>query len=297
MKKKINIYINRVLFFINNQNSQRVLKRINLFLSFLCLILIFNVFKEYYESKDLNFQLSATEFMLVFILYLISGFIWTNYMNSVYGKNSWSYFSNWSFSRIGKYLPSGLGIFSIRLNQNLPKEKDAKKIISGLLEEQFLLPLISIPPLIICIFVDFYINKFFLFFASLLVCFFSIRYLYKKIKISKNSITDQMFSVLISQFLHLILFYVVGENIGYSNSLLIAFYYFLSSSLGLFFVGVPAGIGIREFIFFTATNSFMNDIVIFEFIIKVRFLFLCMDLLFGLFGMARFYIIRNKQIL
>ena len=62
-------------------------------------------------------------------------------------------------------------------------------------------------------------------------------------------------------------------------------FYFLSSSIGLFFVGVPAGLGIREFIFLFVTNNTLTNIELIDFIITTRLLFVGFDFLFGFGGM------------
>jgi uncharacterized membrane protein YbhN (UPF0104 family) len=83
--------------------------------------------------------------------------------------------------------------------------------------------------------------------------------------------------------------YFIAENIGYEDSITIACYYFLSSSLGLFFIGVPAGIGIREAIFLMVTNNFSTDVLLLDYAIKVRLVFIIVDLLFGLIGFLKIY--------
>ena len=53
--------------------------------------------------------------------------------------------SNVDPKKIGKFIPTGLVTLTVRLNQKVSKNKTSKEIFYGVLEEQFLFPLVSIP--------------------------------------------------------------------------------------------------------------------------------------------------------
>ena len=63
----------------------------------------------------------------------------------------------------------------------------------------------------------------------------------------------------------------------------------------LFFIGVPAGIGIREAIFLMVTNNFLADVLLLDYAIKVRLVFIIADLFFGLIGFLRIYTLNTYE--
>ena len=69
--------------------------------------------------------------------------------------------------------------------------------------------------------------------------------------------------------------------------------YLLATYIGLFFIGVPAGIGIREAIFLSVGNLVIDDLYLFSFLIKIRILLIFMDAFFGLMGLIKSNIIKN----
>ena len=204
-----------------------------------------------------------------------------------YGGNFLEYFSNWSFSKLGKYIPSGIMTVSVRINQKLPRGQDSKKIFFGLFEEQFIFPLISIPALFASLNYLNSENKFFIFFLTLILSFLIIRFIYFKVKPEYISMLDQKILFLLNVSIQLILFYQIAINLSYENPLIVALYYYLATSIGLFFIGVPGGIGIREMIFLTLTNNFLGNIYLINFILKTRLLFVIFDLFFGLIGLTK----------
>jgi uncharacterized membrane protein YbhN (UPF0104 family) len=199
------------------------------------------------------------------------------------------YFYNWSFSKIGKFIPTGIVTLTVRLNQKVNKNKNSKEIFYGVLEEQFLFPLVSIPAIGLYLSNNFENQYIYLLPIYFVTFFYIVKFLYSKIRGNKNTLMSYPYlfiSYLFSQFLVL---YFIAENIGYEDSITIACYYFLSSSLGLFFIGVPAGIGIREAIFLMVTNNFSTDVLLLDYAIKVRLVFIIVDLLFGLIGFLKIY--------
>ena len=164
-----------------------------------------------------------------------------------------------------------------------------------MIEEQFLLPALTIPPLIVCLYLDLD-NYVFLAFGFFLILFYLIFVkFYSKIKPNLSSIADQPFLLLIYIYLQLVIFFVISKNLGYSDPVVVSLLYYLSANLGLFFVGVPAGIGIREMIFLTVTDNIIGNYDLIEFIVKTRFLFIFSDLLFGIFGLVNIYRIKNDE--
>ena len=287
MKDNYLNFFNKLIALVDNSKTQKRLTVINLTLSVISLtyisLSILNIYKE--NTLKLNFEIF--EIALLIIFYLSSGTLWSRFLVLNYKGEFKKYFYNWSYSKIGKYIPSGLLTVTTRLNQNLPKNKNSKTILIGLLEEQFLIPLISLIPLTISIYFDLKLNKFLVFIMSLLLTFICFKLIYKKLKINFISITDQKYLFLFNQVFPLPIYYLIAQNLNYDNPLLISLIYLFSSYIGLFFIGVPAAIGIREAIFIFASIGFYSEIYLFPFLLKIRILLITLDLCFGIFGLFK----------
>ena len=96
--------------------------------SFGCIYFIFEIFNDFISKENFEININIIEFILIFLSYLLSGAIWSNYMSSNYEGKFSLYFYNWSYSQLGKYFLSGILSVSIRLNQKLQKSKFVKNI-------------------------------------------------------------------------------------------------------------------------------------------------------------------------
>ena len=150
--------------------------------SFFCLLFIFRTLLEVGNQDSINLVFSFNEVISIIIFYITTGILWSKFLISNYGGNFGDYFYNWSYSKIGKYIPSGFITISVRLNQTFPKNKNSKKLIFGLLEEQFLIPLVGIPSLILSLFFENDLQIYLVFISSLLVIFLGVKYIYSSTK-------------------------------------------------------------------------------------------------------------------
>ena len=292
MKDRLYKFTNNLLHLISNETVQNNLKKINLVFSFFCLLFIFKTLLEVGDQDSINFVFSLNEIIAILIFYITTGTLWSKFLISNYGGIFADYFFNWSYSKIGKYIPSGFITISVRLNQSFPKNKNSKKLIFGLLEEQFLIPLIGIPSLFLCLFFENDLQIYLVFISSLLVIFLGVKYIYSSTKTEFISMSNQSLLFLFNQIYPLFMYYIIALNLNYENPLQISIMYLLATYIGLFFIGVPAGIGIREAVFLSLGNLAFDDIYLFNFLIKIRILLIFMDVLFGLFGLAKTY---NKK--
>ena len=87
-------------------------------------------------------------------------------------------------------------------------------------------------------------------------------------------------TILSTNFLTFFIFF----NLGYENFLNQGIYYLIASYVGLLFVGIPAGIGIREaiFIFLLGTEDLISEEILS--LIYIRMLYLIVDSIYGLSG-------------
>lgn len=281
MKDKLNYLFD----FLNNEKQQTFLKRLNNFLAVLCIFFILNNFDQLNVVDISLLDFGILEIILTLGFYLNYGILWSRFMKLNYNGSFRDYFFNWSYSKMGKYIPSGLMTLSVRLNQNLNKKQNQKILFFGLLEEQFLIPFIAIPPLILTLLLNNQSLKPLYFFVSICIMFIFVKILYTKIKVSYFSLLKFNISFLIHYLLIILLFNEIAKNLNHPDPFSVSISYFLATCIGMFFIGVPAGIGIREFIFLGYVNNFLSDTAVFPIIIKIRIIFLFFDIVFGFLGL------------
>ena len=85
--------------------------------------------------------------------------------------------------------------------------------------------------------------------------------------------------------------FYIFYNLGYENFLRQGIYYLIASYIGLLFVGVPAGIGVREaiFIFLLGTDISISQEV--TTLLYIRILYLIVDTVYGVAG----FIYKSKK--
>lgn len=280
LKEKINYFFEN----ISLQKNQQKLKRLNIYLSILCFIFIFNSYSQINEQINVNLKFTFLEVFLTILSYFFIAILWSKYMKLIYKGSFKDYFYNWSISKLGKFVPSGIMVFTIRLNQKIKNNRSSKEIFIGTLEEQFLFPLISIPAIIICLRLEFVISKLISLTFFLIFSFIIVKFVYSKFRKNKNSILNFPFLFLSNLYLQFYVIYLVANRFGYDQPIEVSLYYFLASSIGLFFVGVPSGLGIREFIFLISVGTKFSIENLFGFILTIRILFFIADISYGIFG-------------
>ena len=138
--------LNALFDYIDNPKFQTKLKSINLvicIISFVYIIILINT--NGINNISLN-KFNFLEVTILFPIYVLTGVTWVKFSSKNTSVVNYKIFWDWSLSNLGKYFPGGFGIYTIRLNQN--NESNSKKVCFGLIEAEFLLPLISIPVLL-----------------------------------------------------------------------------------------------------------------------------------------------------
>ena len=284
---------NKFKKFINNSLSNEIylsnLTKINLILAILSSIFIVMIFIDIKETINVKYSLNMSEIILLILNYSLGIKIWQKFSLNNFGDDFGNNYSHWAFSRIGRYIPGGLAVLSMRISEKIPKEKKKSMQLFGILEEQFLGPLI-----ITLTFLIFYllipdVNVSTLFFVFILI-FVLFRFVY--LKIVKNSKSILLSPVLvIAHILSFFVFlFVISKNLGVENAHITAAYYQFSTSLSLFFVGVPAGLGIREMIYYFLSVDLVSEGILFLILFQTRINILICDIIFGFIGFYNIYI-------
>jgi len=276
--------IEKLFSYINDRKFQKKLKTINIGIALIAILYIVTIVYLSEESLNILLSINLAEVLLLGFIYFIVGITWVNFSTDSVFTVKKNIFFDWSYSNIGKYFPGGVGLISIRLNQDAEK-RNSKKILFGLFEEQFLIPGLSLPVLFFSSF--FLKNNYF----YILIITFQIAFVYlfkrgyfinKKIKnISLLNFSNYLIiTILLTNFLTFFVFY----NLGYENYLNLGIYYLIASYAGLLFVGIPAGFGIREgiFLFLLGTNFTVSQDI--STLLYFRILYLIVDIFYGFLG-------------
>ncbi len=274
----------KLFSYLSNYKFQIKLRRINVVIALISSIYIGILI---YSSEDNLNILLTTNLVEVFILgfiYFLVGVTWVKFSAVKVDSQKKNIFFDWSYSNIGKYFPGGIGLISIRLNQD-GEEVGSKKILFGLIEEQLLVPILSLPVLFIS---TFFIDSQYFF---ILITLFQIIFIYifksayfRNKKINNSSLLNfsnyLTITILLTNFLTFFVFY----NLGYEDYLNFGIYYLIASYAGLLFVGIPAGLGIREgiFLFLLGTNIVISDDL--NALLYFRILYLIVDIFYGILG-------------
>jgi len=260
-----------LVFFEKVLNSDSFIKRFNYLLSFASLFFVIR----YFWSQGLSASFDIRTLFLspiLWLAYLLFAISWCLNINNK--KINKDYILIWFSSLIGKYLPFKVGIPLFRISQSKKyfNDFDTKRNIKTLVIEQLFL-----------IFWGFYFGS--LFFLPQNIKFFVIAPASIFIGLILTLLIGSIFKafkqfviiniyILFGQFLILTyLFYIFEFEFGYFDLASVASYV-LVSSLSLLFVGAPAGIGIREFLYIQLLNysNLSDEIASFAIIIRVVFL-------------------------
>ena len=281
--------LNKLFLLLNSEKVQVRLKKFNLLISLISFIYIYQLINNNLIDSSFEFNLNFIDLTVLIITYLFVGITWVKFSSKDNKKIYKDIFIDWSYSNIGKYVPGGIGVISIRLNQG-DSSKNSKKIFFGLLEEQFLVPFLSLPVLVTCLY---FVNGnnliYFLIILQIIFVFLVKLIYFKNESLKNNSLLNYsnylLVSILLTNFLTILIFY----NLGFDDYLYQGLYYLIASYSALLFVGVPSGIGIREgiFLLLADVNFSLSDQI--EALIYIRLLYLIADLLFGLSGMIYKY--------
>jgi len=275
----------RVLFGrLQNDNLQIKIKRLNVILCFFSLIFVFKYFSEL-NFNSYSISISWEPIAVGTFFYISNIYLWKLFMKENYEISLKDFIGNWSISKIGKYFPTGILAISARLNQKLRTGQNSQKIFYGLLEEHFAFSLIGLFSASIMLLIPSRNFKFILFPLVVFLVITLFRLIYFKFDLEFVSFLNFKYSLILHINLNFLFVFFVANNVYQQNAFNISILYFLSLCIGLFFVGVPAGIGIREAIFIFLLGSTKLEIFEMEFLINIRIILLFLDLLFFLFGL------------
>ena len=263
-------------------NNLEKLKWINRTISLASLFLIYSLITDQKFSLNWSWNFLGVT-LIIMIGYFFHSLSWSFIISN---KISYDKIFSWFLSLIGKYLPFKLGIPIMRVTKDIQNtEVDTKKYFLGVIYE-VLYQVTSGGIIVGTYFIAGLYNIPFL----LLISFFLL-VLFAIYKISHSSKPI----ILITSFLGYAMFIIsidfLARLAGYEASLDIAIAYIASSIISLFFVGAPAGIGIREYIFITFfnTNEIFATVDFLQIALIIRIVYIFTDFFsYSLFKLLEF---------
>ena len=128
--------IEKLFSYINDRNFQKRLKTINIGIALIAILYIVTIVYTSEESLNILLSINLVEVILLGFIYFIVGVTWVNFSTDSVFPEKKNIFFDWSYSNIGKYFPGGVGLISIRLNQDTDKS-NAKKYYLDYLRNNF----------------------------------------------------------------------------------------------------------------------------------------------------------------
>lgn len=284
MSKKLDSILKK----LESEKNQQKIKKFNITLSILALFFVARLYSEF-NLTNLKITNRFTLAVLVQVVVLfISYKIWKNFLINNNVEINSSYLDNWSQANINKYIPGGIGLsitrFSIAKNLSI----DSKKLFFGMIEDQLKGILIVFPFIIASFILVSELQKNYFYFFSIALTLYIISKLsnqYSK-RLNFNSLFSKNFIfIFLSNIMQVgVNFLVLSTLLDTTNVQLIyiSILYCVSASLSLIFIGSPAGLGIREFIFYIySTNLLTNEIMI-SYLFLIRIISVVTDVSFYL---------------
>ena len=284
MSKKLNSILQK----LESEKNQKNIKKFNIVLSFLAIFFVARLYSEF----NLTSLKITNRFILALLVQLVVMFIsykiWKNFLINNNIETNASYIDNWSQANINKYIPGGIGLSITRFSIAKNLSMDSKKLFFGMIEDQFKGVIIILPFIIASfIFVSEIQKNYFYFFsvASALFLISKISDQYSKRLNFKSLFYKNFIFILLSFIIQVGVNYLVLSTLLDSTNvqlIYISILYCVSASLSLIFIGSPAGLGIREFIFYIYSSNLLTNEIMLSYLFLIRIIFVITDVSFYL---------------
>jgi len=284
MSKKLKSLLKK----LESEKNQKNIKKLNFGLSFLAVYFVARLYGEFNLSslKITNRFILALIMQLVFLFLLY--IIWRNFLINNNIETNTSYLENWCQANINKYIPGGIGLSITRFSVAKNLSKDSKKIFFGLMEDQLKGAILVFPFLISSFIFTSKLQKNYFYFISVALTLYvisKISYRYSKILNFKSLFSKNLTFIFLNNIMQIIVNFTVLSTLLDSTNIeliYISILYCISAALSLIFIGSPAGLGIRELIFYSYSSDLLTNEVMLSYLILVRIVFVVTDISFYL---------------
>ena len=277
-----------ILKILESEKNQKNIKKLNIFLSILAVFFIGRLYREFNLTslKISNTFIFAliTHLMFLFVLYKI----WRNFLINNNIETNTSYLDNWGQANLNKYIPGGIGLSLTKISIAKNLSIDSKKILFGMIEDQLRGAVLVFPFFIISFILKSELQKIFLYFFSITLALYLISKIsnqYSKRLNFKSLFSRNLIFIFLSNIIQVVINYLVLSTLLDSSNvelIYISILYCVSASLSLIFIGSPAGIGIRELIFYIYSSSLLTNEIMLSYLLLIRIISFVTDVSFYL---------------
>ena len=277
-----------ILKILESEKNQKNIKKFNIFLSILAVFFIGRLYREFNLTslKISNTFIFAliTHLMFLFVLYKI----WRNFLINNNIETNTSYLDNWGQANLNKYIPGGIGLSITKISIAKNLSIDSKKILFGMIEDQLRGAVLVFPFFIISFILKSELQKIFLYFFSITLALYLISKIsnqYSKRLNFKSLFSRNLIFIFLSNIIQVVINYLVLSTLLDSSNvelIYISILYCVSASLSLVFIGSPAGIGIRELIFYIYSSSLLTNEIMLSYLLLIRIISVVADVSFYL---------------
>ena len=277
-----------ILKILESEKNQKNIKKFNIFLSILAVFFIGRLYSEFNLTslKISNTFIFAliTHLMFLFVLYKI----WRNFLINNNIETNTSYLDNWGQANLNKYIPGGIGLSITKISIAKNLSIDSKKILFGMIEDQLRGAVLVFPFFIISFILKSELQKIYLYFFSITLALYLISKIsnqYSKKLNFKSLFSRNLIFIFLSNIIQVVINYLVLSTLLDSSNvelIYISILYCVSASLSLIFIGSPAGIGIRELIFYIYSSSLLTNEIMLSYLLLIRIISVVADVSFYL---------------
>ena len=277
-----------ILKILESEKNQKNIKKFNIFLSILA---VFFIGRLYNEFNLTSLKISNT-FIFALIMHLMFLFvlykIWRNFLINNNIETNTSYLDNWGQANLNKYIPGGIGLSLTKISIAKNLSIDSKKILFGMIEDQLRGAVLVFPFFIISFILKNEIQKIYLYFFSITLALYLISKIsnqYSRRLNFKSLFSRNLIFIFLSNVMQVVINYLILSTLLDSSNvelIYISILYCVSASLSLIFIGSPAGIGIRELIFYIYSSSLLTNEIMLSYLLLIRIISVVADVSFYL---------------
>lgn len=277
-----------ILKILESEKNQKNIKKFNIFLSILAVFFIGRLYSEFnfVSLKISNTFIFALIMQLMFLFVLFK--IWKNFLINNKVETNTSYLDNWGQANLNKYIPGGIGLSLTKISIAKNLSIDSKKILFGMIEDQLRGAVLVFPFFIISFLLKSELQKIYFYFFSITLALYlmsKISNQYSKRLNFKSLFSRNLVFIFLSNVMHVVINYLVLSTLLDSSNvelIYISILYCVSASLSLIFIGSPAGIGIRELIFYIYSSNLLTNEIMLSYLLLIRIISVVTDVSFYL---------------
>ena len=275
-----------ILKILESEKNQKYIRKFNIFLSISAIFFIGRLYNEFNLSilKITNRFIFALLIQLFFLFFLYK--IWKNFLINNSVATNTSYLDNWSQANLNKYIPSGIGVTITKISIAKNLSKDSKKIIFGMIEDQLKGAVLVFPFFMVSFILKSELQKNYFYFFSIALTLNLISKIsnqYSKRLNFKSLFNRNYIFIFLSSIMQVVINYLVLSTLLDSSNvelIYISILYSVSASISLIFIGSPAGLGIRELIFYIYSSNLLTNELMLSYLLLIRIISVVTDVSF-----------------